>query len=77
MTVPWAHHLGRGSVTGHNGFLLESLQASSADTEQCASKNYESFVFGVVIAQERRGIHGITKTTKGQGWFRTDCESCQ
>lgn len=71
MIVPWAHHLGRKLVTGPNSFLSDTLQESSANTEQCAGKNHESLVLGVVIAQERRGIHGIAKTTERQSRFRT------
>lgn len=71
--VPWAHHLGRKLVTSLHSFLSEVfLQESSANTEQCSSKNHESFVFSMVIAQERRRIQGITETTERQGWFRTN-----
>lgn len=70
MIVPWAHHLGRESVTGPKSFLSEALQESSANTKQCAGENHESFVVGMVIAQERRSIQGIAKTTERQGWFR-------
>lgn len=71
MIVPWAHHLGRESVTGPNSFPPEALQESSANTEQCAGENHESSVSGMVIAQERRSIQSIAKTTERQGWFCT------
>lgn len=64
--------MGRGRLY-HHDCALRAPEETGARTEEGAGKDHESFICGVVVAEEGAGVQGVADTAEGERDFCADC----